>query len=168
MVEQIFIFIGLLMVVVVCDVFIKFVFDKFICNLVMFVIVMVVLLLIVLLVKGLIFGMGNGFFEGQLVFWLWLMVLFGNFVEVLVEGCGKVQVVLLCVIKVDFWVKWMLGVGDIWLKVFVGQLLVGEIVFVEIGDFIFVDGEVVEGVVSVNEVVIIGESVFVICEVGGD
>lgn len=111
---------------------------------------------------------GQSFFEGQLVFWLWLTVLFGNFAEALAEGRGKAQAAALRATKAELKAKLMLGVGDTYEIVGARQLMVGEIVLVEAGDLIPADGEVVEGCASVNEAAITGESAPVIREAGGD
>jgi len=135
---------------------------------VMFVTAIVAALSTVLLVKGIATGTGNAVFEGQLVFWLWLTVLFGNFAEALAEGRGKAQAASLRNTKADLWAKRMLGVGETWSRVPATQLMIDEIVLVETGDLIPADGEVVEGVASVNEAAITGESAPVIREAGGD
>jgi len=135
---------------------------------VMFVTAIVAALSTVLLIKGIVTGTGNAVFEGQLVFWLWLTVLFGNFAEALAEGRGKAQAASLRNTKADLWAKRMLGVGETWSKVPATQLMIDEIVLVETGDLIPADGEVVEGVASVNEAAITGESAPVIREAGGD
>jgi len=135
---------------------------------VMFVTAIVAALSTVLLVKGVATGIGNAVFEGQLVFWLWLTVLFGNFAEALAEGRGKAQAASLRNTKADLWAKRMLGVGETWSRVPATQLMIDEIVLVETGDLIPADGEVVEGVASVNEAAITGESAPVIREAGGD
>ena len=137
-------------------------------NPVMFVTAIVATLSTVLLVKGLMHDTGNVFFEGQLVFWLWLTVFFGNFAEALAEGRGKAQAASLRATKADLWAKRMLGVGETWSRIPAGQLLLDEIVLVEAGDLIPADGEVVDGVASVNEAAITGESAPVIREAGGD
>jgi len=135
---------------------------------VMFVTAIVAALSTVLLVKGIVTGTGNAAFEGQLVFWLWLTVLFGNFAEALAEGRGKAQAASLRNTKADLWAKRLLGVGETWSRVPATQLMIDEIVLVETGDLIPADGEVVEGVASVNEAAITGESAPVIREAGGD
>ena len=141
---------------------------KLIRNPVMFVTAIAATLSTILLVKGLVIGTGKAAFEGQLVFWLWLTVLFGNFAEAVAEGRGKAQAASLRATKADLWAKRMLGVGETWSRVPAGQLLIGEIVLVETGDLIPADGEVVDGVASVNEAAITGESAPVIREAGGD
>lgn len=135
-------------------------------NPVMFTTAVVALLLTTLLVIG--HGFGTDSFKIQLVVWLWLTVLFGNFAEALAEGRGKAQAASLRDTKAQLWAKLLLGVGDTYEKVQASQLQVGEIVLVEAGDLIPADGEVVEGVASVNEAAITGESAPVIREAGGD
>jgi K+-transporting ATPase ATPase B chain len=137
-------------------------------NPVMFVTAIVAMLSTILLVKGIATGGGQIFFQTQLVFWLWLTVLFGNFAEAMAEGRGKAQAASLRATKAELRAKAFLGVGDVWRWVPASQLEVGEIVLVETGDLIPADGEVVEGVASVNEAAITGESAPVIREAGGD
>ena len=135
-------------------------------NPVMFTTGIVALLLTVLLVSG--YGSGTLGFQIQLVFWLWLTVLFGNFAEALAEGRGKAQAASLRDTKAQLMAKRLLGVGDTYEKVAAELLRAGEMVLVETGDLIPADGEVVEGVASVNEAAITGESAPVIREAGGD
>ncbi|QJU57811.1 potassium-transporting ATPase subunit KdpB [Sphingomonas sp. AP4-R1] len=107
-------------------------------------------------------------FKAQLTVWLWLTVLFGTFAEALAEGRGKAQAASLRDAKAELKAKRLLGVGDTYSIVPATQLQVGEIVLVETGDLIPSDGEVIEGVASVNEAAITGESAPVIREAGGD
>jgi K+-transporting ATPase ATPase B chain len=135
-------------------------------NPVMFVTAVVAMLLTVLLVIG-EHGLPLGF-EIQLVIWLWLTVLFGTFAEALAEGRGRAQAASLRATKAELKAKLMLGVGDTYEIVAASQLEKGQIVLVETGDLIPADGEVIEGVASVNEAAITGESAPVIREAGGD
>ncbi|WP_422061919.1 potassium-transporting ATPase subunit KdpB [Sphingopyxis sp.] len=135
-------------------------------NPVMFVTAVVATLLTVLLVIGEA-GLSIGF-EIQLVIWLWLTVLFGTFAEALAEGRGRAQAASLRATKAELRAKLMLGVGDTYEIVPASQLEKDEIVLVETGDLIPADGEVIEGVASVNEAAITGESAPVIREAGGD
>ena len=135
-------------------------------NPVMFVTAVVAMLLTILLVIGEP-GLSLGF-EIQLVIWLWLTVLFGTFAEALAEGRGRAQAASLRATKAELRAKLMLGVGDTYEIVAASQLEKGEIVLVETGDLIPADGEVIEGVASVNEAAITGESAPVIREAGGD
>ncbi len=135
-------------------------------NPVMFVTAVVAMLLTLLLVIGEP-GLPIGF-EIQLVVWLWLTVLFGTFAEALAEGRGRAQAASLRATKAELKAKLMLGVGETYEIVAASQLEKGEIVLVETGDLIPADGEVIEGVASVNEAAITGESAPVIREAGGD
>ena len=137
-------------------------------NPVMFVTAIVAALSTVLWLRALVTGTDNAAFEGQLVFWLWLTVLFGNFAEAIAEGRGKAQAASLRTTKADLKAKLLAGVGDTWEMVAASRLEVGEIVLVETGDLIPADGEVIAGVASVNEAAITGESAPVIREAGGD
>ena len=135
-------------------------------NPVMFTTAVVATLLTVLLIIGgepLRFG-----FQIQLIVWLWLTVLFGTFAEALAEGRGRAQAASLRATKADLKAKRLLGVGETYEIAFATQLEKGDLVLVETGDLIPADGEVVEGVASVNEAAITGESAPVIREAGGD
>jgi len=133
-------------------------------NPVMFTTAVVALLLTVLLLTG-----GSGLalsFQLQIVVWLWLTVLFGNFAEAIAEGRGKAQAASLRATKGELTGKRVTGSG--YENVPASALRVGDIVLVETGDLIPADGEVAEGVASVNEAAITGESAPVIREAGGD
>ncbi len=135
-------------------------------NPVMFVTAVVALLLTVLLFTG---GAGPSIpFQVQIVVWLWLTVLFGNFAEAIAEGRGKAQAASLRQTKGELTAKLLSGVGRTWENVPASRLRIGETVLVETGDLIPADGEVVEGVASVNEAAITGESAPVVREAGGD
>ncbi|MBT3070022.1 potassium-transporting ATPase subunit KdpB [Rhodomicrobium sp. Az07] len=138
---------------------------QLICNPVMFTTASVALLATVLLVRSIISG-GDIAFEAQIVFWLWLTVLFGNFAEALAEGRGKAQAASLRSTKAEL--KGKRVKGDTVKVVPASELRAGDIVLVETGDQIPADGEAVEGVASVNEAAITGESAPVIRESGGD
>jgi K+-transporting ATPase ATPase B chain len=135
-------------------------------NPVMFTTAVVATLLTLLLAIG-DNGLGFGF-ELQLVIWLWLTVLFGTFAEAIAEGRGRAQAESLRATKAELKAKRLLGVGETWELVPAAWLEPGEIVLVETGDLIPGDGEVIEGVASVNEAAITGESAPVIREGGGD
>ena len=132
-------------------------------NPVIFVTAIVAALSTVLWVRSLITGEGNAAFEGQLVFWLWLTVLFGNFAEAIAEGRGKAQAASLRATKAELRAKLLDGsVVD------AAALKLGDVVRVDTGEVIPADGEVVAGVAFVNEAAITGESAPVIREGGGD
>ncbi|TXG83375.1 MAG: potassium-transporting ATPase subunit KdpB [Sphingomonadales bacterium] len=162
------IFTAELIVPAIRDAFVKLDPRTLIRNPVMFVTALVAALSTLLFVRSLAGSGGNPAFEGQLVFWLWLTVLFGNFAEALAEGRGKAQAASLRATKAELRAKLLTSVGDTWELVGASRLEVGEIVLVETGDLIPADGEVVEGVASVNEAAITGESAPVIREAGGD
>jgi len=133
-------------------------------NPVMFVTACVALLLTILLAVGhdnLALG-----FKLQLVVWLWLTVLFGTFAEAIAEGRGKAQAASLRATKAELTARRIKGkaVED----VLASALRMGDVVLVRTGELIPSDGEVVEGVASVNEAAITGESAPVIREAGGD
>nr|WP_310522052.1 potassium-transporting ATPase subunit KdpB [Polymorphobacter sp.] len=161
-----------LMGAAVKDSFVKLDARLLIKNPVMFVVALVAALSTILWVKGLATGTGQPGFEGQLVFWLWLTVLFGNFAEALAEGRGKAQAASLRATKSELVAKRLAGpdgaLAKSWSKVPASQLKVGELVLVETGDLIPADGEVFAGIASVNEAAITGESAPVIREAGGD
>jgi K+-transporting ATPase ATPase B chain len=137
-------------------------------NPVMFVTALVAALSTALLIKGIVTGTGNPLFEAQLVLWLWLTVLFGNFAEAIAEGRGKAQAASLRATKADLRAKRLRGRDGGWDLVDASSLALADLVLVETGDLIPADGEVVEGVASVNEAAITGESAPVIREAGGD
>ena len=112
-------------------------------------------------------GTGDLLFEGQLVVWLWVTVLFGNFAEALAEGRGKAQAASLRATK-DQLVAFRIGKGGAAEEIPATQLKRGDVVVVVAGQQIPADGEVVSGVASVNEAAITGESAPVIREAGGD
>lgn len=112
-------------------------------------------------------GTGDALFEGQLVFWLWVTVLFGNFAEALAEGRGKAQAASLRATK-DQLTACRIGRDGLLDQVPATQLKRGDVVLVVAGQQIPADGEVVAGVASVNEAAITGESAPVIREAGGD
>jgi len=135
-------------------------------NPVMFTTAVVATLLTILLVVGQD-GLATGF-KLQLVVWLWLTVLFGTFAEAIAEGRGKAQAASLRATKADLNAKRLTGNGRAWEAAPASVLKVGDILLVETGDLIPSDGEVIEGVASVNEAAITGESAPVIREAGGD
>jgi K+-transporting ATPase ATPase B chain len=106
--------------------------------------------------------------------WLWFTVLFANFAEALAEGRSKAQAASLRKLKKETWAKKLREPrhGAEWQLVQGTDLRKGDVVLVEAGDFagslIPVDGEVIEGVASVDESAITGESAPVIRESGGD
>ena len=106
-------------------------------------------------------------FEGQIVAWLWLTVLFANFAEAMAEGRGKAQADSLRRAKTDTLANRVVY-GNAVERVPATQLLRGDVVLVSAGEVIPGDGEIIEGVASVDESAITGESAPVIREAGGD
>jgi len=143
---------------------------KLMSNPVMFVLEIVTILTTVILVRDLFIGSGQFGFEFQIVLWLWFTVLFANFAEAIAEGRGKAQADTLRRQRTETQAKLMTGAGDSqsYRLVPSTELKVGNVVLVEAGDLIPSDGEVVEGMASVNEAAITGESAPVIRESGGD
>ncbi|ESZ29262.1 potassium-transporting ATPase subunit KdpB [Mesorhizobium sp. L2C084A000] len=163
-------------------------------NPVMFVVAVVSALTTVLFVKDLVTGGGNLGFTLQIIIWLWFTVLFANFAEAVAEGRGKAQADSLRKARTETQAKLLTGEDrtkyklvslrkartETQAKLLTGEdrtkyklvpgtsLKVGDAVLVEAGDIIPSDGEVIEGVASVNEAAITGESAPVIRESGGD
>ena len=102
-------------------------------------------------------------FVGTIAFWLWLTVLFANFAEALAEGRGKAQAAALRATRTTTPARLLDG-----REVPAPELQKGDVVKVEAGEVIPADGEVIEGVGSVDESAITGESAPVIREAGGD
>jgi K+-transporting ATPase ATPase B chain len=106
-------------------------------------------------------------FELQITLWLWFTVLFANFAEAMAEGRGKAQADTLRKAKTETSAKRLKGDGTTEI-VGATELRKDDVVLVEAGEFIPGDGEVIEGVASVDESAITGESAPVIRESGGD
>jgi len=119
------------------------------------------------LVDDMITGAGNLGFELQITFWLWLTVLFANFAEAMAEGRGKAQADTLRKAKTETVARRERSDGSLE-SVPAPMLRRGDTVRVAAGELIPADGEIVEGVASVDESAITGESAPVIRESGGD
>ena len=144
-------------------------------NPVMFVVYVGSLLTTVLWISSL-----SGQAQGQIVenpgfilavaLWLWFTVLFANFAEALAEGRSKAQAASLRGLKKETWAKKLSEAkfGTKWQLVQSEDLRLGEVILVEANDTVPADGEVIEGVASVDESAITGESAPVIREAGGD
>ena len=138
-------------------------------NPVMFVVATVSVLTTVLFLRDLAAGNGNLGFSFQINIWLWFTVLFANFAEAVAEGRGKAQADSLRKARTETQAKLLTANNGSGYRMVPGtSLKVGDLVLVEAGDIIPSDGEVVEGVASVNEAAITGESAPVIRESGGD
>jgi K+-transporting ATPase ATPase B chain len=138
-------------------------------NPVMFVVEVVAALTTVLFARDLIVGGENLGFSFQIILWLWFTILFASFAEAVAEGRGKAQADTLRRTRTDTQAKRLLGSERAQFEtVPATDLAVGDTVLIEAGDTIPSDGEVIEGVASVNEAAITGESAPVIRESGGD
>jgi K+-transporting ATPase ATPase B chain len=116
--------------------------------------------------KDLAMGANIGF-TLQITIWLWFTVLFANFAEAMAEGRGKAQADTLRKTKTETMAK-RLKNGKKYETVAATELRRGDVVLVEHGDIIPGDGDVIEGIASVDESAITGESAPVIRESGGD
>jgi K+-transporting ATPase ATPase B chain len=138
-------------------------------NPVMFVVEIVAALTTIVFIRELITGGENPGFTFQIILWLWFTVLFANFAEAVAEGRGKAQADSLRRQRSETQAKLLTGPDFKSHRLVSGtSLKVGDIVLVEAGDIIPSDGEIVEGIASVNEAAITGESAPVIRESGGD
>src|SRR3954471_15267358 len=139
-------------------------------NPVMFVLEVVTLLTTVILVRDIVAGGQSIAFELQIVIWLWFTVLFANFAEAVAEGRGKAQADTLRRTRTETRAKRIVlpDNSEVYEGVSAEDLTTGDLVVCEPGDVIPGDGEVVEGIASVNEAAITGESAPVIRESGGD
>jgi K+-transporting ATPase ATPase B chain len=143
-------------------------------NPVMFTVEVVATLVTLLFIRDVIMGHGHYGFAFQIILWLWFTVLFANFAEAVAEGRGKAQAATLRRSKTESNAKLLRAAdepdakGTAWRSVPAVSLKPGDIVLVEAGDLIPSDGDVIEGVASVDESAITGESAPVIRESGGD
>src|SRR5579883_2802691 len=120
-----------------------------------------------LLIQDLIQHRAGFAFDLQITLWLWFTVLFANFAEAMAEGRGKAQADTLRKAKGET-IAYRFRKDGTTEAVNSSQLRAGDIIKVEAGQFIAGDGEVIEGVASVDESAITGESAPVIREAGGD
>ena len=136
-------------------------------NPVMFVVAIVSTLTTILFVRDLITHAPGLGFSLQINVWLWFTVLFANFAEAVAEGRGKAQAASLRRSQTEVMANRLLPDGRI--ETIAGTALrQGDVVVVTAGETIPGDGEIIEGVASVNEAAITGESAPVIREAGGD
>jgi K+-transporting ATPase ATPase B chain len=139
-------------------------------NPVMFVVEIGAVLAILQFIHGIISpvkGITNFGFELQITLWLWFTVLFANFAEAMAEGRGKAQADTLRRAKTETTANRLAANGKIEV-VAAAVLRKNDVVIVSAGEFIPGDGEIIEGVASVDESAITGESAPVIREAGGD
>jgi K+-transporting ATPase ATPase B chain len=117
----------------------------------------------------LVLDVARGQFSGfvfQITLWLWFTVLFANFAEAMAEGRGKAQAASLRASRSQTFARRLRGQAEE--KVAAPELKIGDLVVCEANDVIPGDGEVIEGIASVDESAITGESAPVIRESGGD
>src|SRR5579862_4933723 len=124
----------------------------------------------VLLLRDIVTGGHAIGFELQIVIWLWFTVLFANLAEAVAEGRGKAQADTLRKTRTQTRAKRILMADnhEVYQGVSAEDLQAGDLVICEAGDTIPGDGEVIEGIASVNEAAVTGESAPVIRESGGD
>lgn len=134
---------------------------------VIFVTEVVAAMVTVIFIRDALTGNGTAGFSGQIAAWLWFTVLFATFAEAVAEGRGRAQAQSLKRSRSDLTAR-RLGANGAIETVPATALVVGDVVVVDAGELIPGDGEVVEGVASVNESAITGESAPVIRESGGD
>ena len=140
-------------------------------NPVIFVTEVVSVLVTLFFLRDLIAQDGGASFTGQIAAWLWFTVLFANFAEAVAEGRGKAQADALRRARTETMARRYVDPEKLDGRVESVNALdlrAGDIVLVEAGELIPSDGDIVEGVASVNELAITGESAPVIREAGGD
>src|SRR6201984_1385402 len=137
-------------------------------NPVMFVVETVAALTTVIFLRDLVTGGEHLGFTFQIIIWLWFTVLFASFAEAVAEARGRAQAESLRKTRTESQAKLLSGSDGTFRLVPGTSLKVGNVVLVEAGDTIPSGGEVIEGVASVNEAAITGESAPVIRESGGD
>ena len=136
---------------------------------VMFVVETVAALTTVILIRDALAGGDQVGFTFQITIWLWITVLFANFAEAVAEGRGKAQAATLRRARTETLAKRLASAhATDYETVPAPELKQGDIVLVEAGDLIPSDGDVIEGIASVDESAITGESAPVIRESGGD
>ena len=139
-------------------------------NPVIFVTFIVAALTTLLFLRDLLTGTRGTGVVGQITAWLWITVLFANFAEAVAEGRGKAQAASLRATKTEVETRRLADPArrDQAERVASSRLRKGDVILVEAGEIIPADGEIIEGVASVNESAITGESAPVIRESGGD
>jgi potassium-transporting ATPase ATP-binding subunit len=148
----------------ILDAFVKLNPRTMLGNPVMFVVEIGSVITTVLLVQG-----GAAFkFNLQITLWLWFTVLFANFAEAMAEGRGKAQADSLRKARMETIANRIVGDDDQVEQVPSSKLKAGDLVIVSACEFIPSDGEIIEGIASVDESAITGESAPVIRECGGD
>ncbi len=138
-------------------------------NPVMFVTEVVAALSTLLFVRDLFAGSATALVVGQIAAWLWFTVYFANFAEAMAEGRGKARADTLRSTQAETQAKRLASVDSKEHAMVSSRTLrLGDLVLIEAGDIVPADGEVVDGIASVDESAITGESAPVIRESGGD
>ena len=135
-------------------------------NPVMFVVEVGSVITTIIFISSLLRGVSDSLFVGQITLWLWFTLIFANFAEALAEGRGKAQAATLRRARTDTLARRLVDGKEE--RVPSSQLRKGDIVVIEAGDLIPSDGTIIEGIASVDESAITGESAPVIREAGGD
>ncbi len=136
-------------------------------NPVIFITALVSLLASVLFVRDAAIG-APLLFSAQVIVWLWFTVLFANFAEALAEGRGKAQAASLRQTRTQTIARKLNASRDDEIKISASVLKAGDCIVAETGDLVPADGEVIEGIATIDESAITGESAPVIREAGGD
>src|ERR1035437_5263278 len=136
-------------------------------NPVMFVVEIGAALLTVQLVRDQLRHLPGFAFGFQITVWLWFTVLFANFAEAMAEGRGKAQADTLRKARTET-IAHKLKADGATQEISGSKLRSGDVIVISAGEFVPGDGEVIEGVASVDESAITGESAPVIRESGGD
>src|SRR6202171_793812 len=138
-------------------------------NPVMFIVEIGAVMTTYVFIAGLVSHGSENSFVGQIALWLWFTVLFANFAEAIAEGRGKAQAQALRRTRTDTIARKLQGgLGGKETPVPATDLRKGDVVVCEAGDIIPSDGTIIEGIASVDESAITGESAPVIREAGGD
>lgn len=140
-------------------------------NPVIFITALVSLLASLLFLRDLLIGNRSGaplLFSGQVIVWLWFTVLFANFAEALAEGRGKAQAANLRQTRSHTVARKLNAARDGESAVPAAALKAGDCIVAEAGDLVPADGEVIDGIATIDESAITGESAPVIREAGGD
>jgi K+-transporting ATPase ATPase B chain len=135
-------------------------------NPVMFVVEVGSVITTIIFIAGLFRGASDSLFVGQITLWLWFTLVFANFAEALAEGRGKAQAATLRRARTDTIARRLVGGKEE--RVPSSQLRKGDTVVIEAGDLVPSDGTIIDGIASVDESAITGESAPVIREAGGD
>lgn len=154
-----------LLIVALKDSFIKLNPKTQLKNPVMFVVFVGAILTTVLVMQDL-FGHTFSGFNLQITIWLWFTILFANFAESMAEGRGKAQADSLRKLKTNSYARKLEGDKEV--QVLANDLHKEDIVVCEAGDIIPLDGDVIEGIATIDESAVTGESAPVIRESGGD